>query len=125
VTKESLRCFFPLFERETPQSRTPHCCCQWLRPQASSGGTALLRRRSTLYSYHRAAGPCSVFPPVHAPLMIRIRYCRVGERRVYAGTTLREYGCRFTAMDLFSSPENQKVFKILRHIESYDTCMKH
>ena len=22
-------------------------------------------------------------------------------------------------------PENQKVSKILRHIESYDTCMKH
>jgi hypothetical protein len=26
---------------------------------------------------------------------------------------------------LFSSPKKQKVFKILRHIESYGTCMKH
>jgi len=26
---------------------------------------------------------------------------------------------------LFSLPKNQKIFKILRHVESYDTCIEH
>ena len=26
---------------------------------------------------------------------------------------------------LFSSPQNPKLFKIFRHIESYGTCMEH
>ena len=31
---------------------------------------------------------------------------------------------RISTKALFSSPKNQKLFKIPRHIESYDTCME-